>query len=430
MTISFDNREIPAGEAGDQGGAVFILPEVASTDAEFTTDHGERVSIAERSRGVVVTELTAGDYETAWRNGLIAAQQALDIFSTRGLADHHLSSPQFEHLAVYSGDGSQVLRLVGVSTLNVRVGPITGEVLDPEGNPQAQPAPVSVWDESMRYYRQAQLSDDIFESFRSLWLALENLLDSLEPQARGEREKEWLKRALAKADSAIELKRFLPKGSASNPVDAAYTYFYVETRTHLFHAKASRKPLLPYEQHGTNLLVSRHRQLTSLYLELLEHVIGVRRPSGMLVKGGFERMMTGLEAEPAIQITDDPGPEDPDARSINPEGGSVAEAPALREESLEVPFLRVFLARFTGAELAAIQHPRKVGFLRVFLARLTGAELAAIQHLRKTALTSKGELVSGHIVEGDLKISDLGSLEVQMGIRVRNAGLPKSFAEM
>ena len=190
---------------------------------------------------------------------------------------------------IYGEEGAQVLRLVGVSTFDVRLGPVSAEVRDSSGNLLPQPEPISTWHESMRYYRQAQLSDDLFESLRNLWLALKNLLDSLEPQRSGEREKRWLKRALKKADAAIDLKRFLSGAPAGNtPVDSAYTYFYDEVCTHLFHAKASRKPLLPFEQTGTNLLVARHRQLTSFHLELLEHVTGVRRPPGALMKGGFE----------------------------------------------------------------------------------------------------------------------------------------------
>jgi hypothetical protein len=407
MAISFDSCEIPAGESGQSGGAVFNLVDSAGMDATFETTADERVNVSESSRAVVVSNLGASDYETAWRKGLTVAQQALDVFSARGLVDLHLQDPQYDHLAVYGQDGGQVLRVVGVATLNVHFGAAGVVVRSKEGEIVPQPPPVSAWHESMRYYRQAQLSDDLFESFRSLWLGVENLLDSLEPATPGEREKKWLKRALKKADAAINLKRFLPQRLKGNAVDAAYKYFYDETRAHLFHAKASRRPLLPYEEIGTNLLVSRHGRLTRVYLALLEHVTGVRRPTSMLMKGGFELMAAGVEKGPtAILVTDDPVPEDPDENRINPQGGQVIEMAAAREKQLERPFLRVFLGR------------------------LDGADVEAIEHLRKTAFRSDGDLVSGHAIDGDLAISDLTALEVQMGLRIRSGGLPKSFAEM
>jgi hypothetical protein len=406
MPIKFDERQITAGSGGDLGGAVFTLAAPAGADAEFTTAGGEDVSIAEHSKGVLVTGVEAADPAAAWRKGLVAAQQGLDLFSARGIVDLQLSEPQFEHLLVYGEAGSQVLRVVGVSTLNITIPPVKVKVTDAGGNPVPQPAPISVWHESMRYYRQAELSDDLFDSLRNLWLAFENLLDSFEPQRAGEREKAWLKRALGLVDGAFGLAQFLPPGSSGNLVDAAYAYFYDEVRTHLFHAKASRRPLLPREQSGTNLLVDRHRHLTDLYLRLLEHVTGVRRLSGAMMKAGFDLMMQGLESAPVVLLTDDDAPGDPDAGVINPNGGVLLEAAAVREPALESPFERVFLARFGSAEVAGLQR------------------------LRRLAFKADGTMFTAHVIEGELEISGVGALEAQMGMRLRNASLPKAFAEM
>lgn len=285
MPIKFDEREVPPGPDGEDGGAVFSLAEPAGADAKFTGEDGEHVSVAEDSRGVIVAGLKAADPANAWRKGLLAAQRGLDVFSARGLVDLHLSDPQFNHLSIYGEAGGQVLRVVGVSTLNITLPPISAVVTDAAGNVRPQPEPVSIWHESMRYYRRAQLSEDVFDSFRNLWLAFENLLDSFEPQRHGEREGAWLRRALTRLDRDLGLEDRLPPGTSGAVVDAAYRYFYDEVRTHLFHAKASRQPLLPHEQTGTNLLAARHQRLTSLYLALLEHVSGVRRTSGALMQG-------------------------------------------------------------------------------------------------------------------------------------------------
>jgi hypothetical protein len=406
MSIIFDGHEIPAGPTGEGGGAIFSLAEPAGASAEFTTDGGERVAVAERSRGVIVTELKVNDPKSAGQDGLLAAQRGLDIFSARGVVDLQLLDPQFNHAVIYGEGGGQILRVVGVSTLNITLPPITAVVTDAEGNVQAQPAPVSFWHESMRYYRQAQLAEDVFDSFRSLWLAFENVLDFFQPQKVGEREVAWLKRALTALDGSIGLDQFLPPSATERPVDAAYTYLYDEVRTHLFHAKASRRPLLPFEKTGTNLLAQRHQQLTRLYLRLLEHVTGVRRASGALMKGGFDLMMEGLEIDPVIQVTDDEAVADPDAKSINPASGILLESPAKREESLEASFLRVFLGRFKATEIAPLGT------------------------LRKAAFKADGTLYSVLTIDGHLNISGLGALEMQMGMRIRNASLPKYFAEM
>lgn len=406
MPIEFDDREIPAGPGGEGGGTVFSLDEPAEVDAKFTGEDGECVSVTKGSRGVIVAGLKAADPASAWRKGLLAAQQGLDVFSARGLVDLHLSDPQFNHLAIYGEAGGQVLRVVGVSTLDITLPPITAVVTDAAGNVRSQPEPVSVWHGSMRYYRRAQLSEDVFDSFRNLWLAFENLLDSFEPQRHGEREGPWLRRALGRVDRDLGLKDRLPPGTNGDAVNAAYRYFYDEVRTHLFHAKASRQPLLPHEQTGTNLLAARHQRLTNLYLALLEHVSGVRRASGALMQGGFDMMMEGLEVNAVIQVTDDEAPMDANSRRIDAGGGLLLEAPATREKSLEASFLRVFLAR------------------------LGEKEIAPLGVLRKAAFKAGGTLYSGLTIDGVLEISGLPALEVQAGMRVRNASLPRYFPEM
>lgn len=187
MAISFDRCAIPAGKTGELGGAVFNLMASPGVDAEFETPSEERAVLTKNSIGVVVSNLDASSYEVAWHKGLATAQQALDVFSARGLADLRLDEPQHDHLVVYGEHGGQVLRLVGVSTLTFNM-QVTGEVRNQAGEIVPPAPPISVWHESMRYFRQAQLTDDLFESFRHLWLGLENLLDSLEPAVPQERE--------------------------------------------------------------------------------------------------------------------------------------------------------------------------------------------------------------------------------------------------
>jgi hypothetical protein len=89
------------------GGAVFNLMDPAGAEAEFESISGERVSTSKDSRAVVVSNVDASDYKTAWRKGLVATQQALDVFSARGLADLHLQEPRYDHLAVMAKTGAR-----------------------------------------------------------------------------------------------------------------------------------------------------------------------------------------------------------------------------------------------------------------------------------------------------------------------------------
>lgn len=405
MGVVFDGLTISPGPSGEGAGAVFTLS--APPEKGGWHDEGSaRASVTEGSLGVVVSGLTARSYPHAWRDGLLVAQRGLDVLSARGVADLRVKNPQHDHLVVYGEGGGQVLRVAGVATSTFGMS-AHGFVSDATGQIRLPEAPISDWHESMRYYRHSQLEDDLFDSFRSLWLALENLLDELAPQKRREREGRWLKRALAKADAAVSLHNFLPAAYTGSPVNAAYTYFYDEARGHLFHAKASRRPHLPYEATGTNLLAERHKRLTDLYLRLLEHKTGVRRGGGtMLMKGGFDLMAGAFEEEPAVAATDDASPFDPDDQRLNPAGGAVVKTTAARETKLERPFLRMYLGRIPGEEL----RPLKA--------------------LRRAVLLSADSLVTAHIPDGELLMADIRALELQMGLSITSRGMPRSFPEM
>jgi len=58
----------------------------------------------------------------------------------------------------------------------------TVTVLGADGTPAPRsPEPVVSWQESMRYFRMSELTDDLFDAFRNVYLALESLLSKIEP---------------------------------------------------------------------------------------------------------------------------------------------------------------------------------------------------------------------------------------------------------
>jgi hypothetical protein len=334
-------------------------------------------------------------------------QRALDVCCSRGIGDLSLVSAVDEHIVVWAGATGHVLRVVSTTDLGVRVSASASAVVtNAAGAIVPQPAPVGDWHPSMRYYRQSQLADDVFASTRNLWLAVENLLDSLSPVTPGEREERWLKKALRAADARVGLANFLPGGQSAAPHNAAYQYFYADARTHLFHSKASRHPLLPHEEQGTNLLAGRHEYLTRFYLALLESMTGMRRPSGLMTFSGFEQANRVLEVTPEFVVTDDPGPLDATARVVNPEGGLAIHIGAARDNNLERPGLKVFVGATSAERLAALERVSKVGFICQSL------------------------LFAVDAVHGRLLSRDVATFEAQMAFRLKNLSMPKYFTEM
>jgi len=393
---------MPLGESG----AVFRLAAVSPVTARYDRDDGWSAEVREDSLLVSVSGTPCHSYADAIRAGLEVAQEGLDIFSARGRADLTTVETENDHLALWAEEGVKVLRVVSTALLRAGFGAGEVQVRDATGAVKPSPRPVESWHQSMRYYRQAQLSEDLFDSLRSLWLAVENLLDSVDQWQTGEREGPWLKRSLASAGAKVDLTRYLPAGSPKAPHNQAFEYFYDELRTSIFHAKGSRDPQLPHGVEGMSDLVERHERLTRFYLDLLGEVTGVRRASGSMTHTGFELMTPGWEHDPCVQVTDDSSPFDPAHKVTNPSGGSVVEARAARERALERPGLKVLLAQIPGSELRRLEAVRRVG------------------------LTLGGSLASSTTIDGDLQAGDVDRFEAQLGLRLKNVGLPRSFAAL
>jgi hypothetical protein len=144
-----------------------------------------------------------------------------------------------------------------------------------------------------------------------MYLALEALLDDLEPQqtrsnGRPEPEGQWLRRALGVADAAIGLTRLMP-GQPANPVDAFMNLIYTDLRTAVFHAKTSRPVVLPQSDPAARKeLVDGLRIIGEIVKELADRQLQVRRPSGGIFAGFWRMQTSGLAERARLAITSAP----------------------------------------------------------------------------------------------------------------------------
>jgi hypothetical protein len=241
----------------------------------------------------------------------------------------------------------------------------------------------------MRFYRRAQLSDDVFDSARSLWLAIENLLDEIAPWAAPERESQWVRRAFREAGRrGVALGTMMPP-SDKDPHNAAHDYFYDELRKDLFHAKRGRNPALPIERSDSERIARRHRHLTELYRALLEVAfpIPVAPSGGGLTTAGFRAMSSALEGL-VVRIGT---------------GAAGASAP-LRVQSV------------TADE-------RK----RVLFGQFDGGALEHIGDLDQIPFFHEGDLAGDFDLKAPLTLGGVARLETQFVLAYANAGEPRQF---
>jgi len=381
---------------GARAGGAFRLSPAGSEDlTEIVGDW--TIEVRAGSQIVVARGEGGATYEDARDNALAAANKGLDLLCLRGATPMAIRHAETEHLVWWSEGSQSVIRLLSVSTVTLHVGKVTVK----GGTPVVPPPPE--WHESARYFRLSQLTDDLFDSFRNAYLALESIFDHLAPQRTApsfEREGDWFRRALAEAGTIVNLAGHAPKG-VPDPVKALYDELYLSTRNLVFHAKSTRAYHLPHSSPERRAIEETTRRAAYLYMALAERVIHLRPPGSGWFAGTWRMAVDDLAPRLGIAVTNDPAPFSADDTGINPRGGAVVELGVSRAPNYDRPFEHAFLGVSQGAEIARLREVTRV------------------------CSTVDGEPHSAGVPEGAFLVSDVDRFEALVVLRARNAYQPK-----
>lgn len=398
----FDAASLPTS------GGAFLLNGMVKENLTASAPGGWAVQVAAGGSYVVASNpITLAGYTESRNSAFLAAQQGLDLFAISRSADLGIRDAETWHLIWWPEPSGQILRVASVVTINALLRARV-EIRDADGNVRPDPpSPPVLWHDSLRYFRLAQITDDLFDAYRNLYLGLESILDRIAPQivdAAGkpkEGEGVWFKRALTAASTRLNLAPYASRGS-TDPVQGLYDDLYVKTRTALFHAKSSRPSFLPHssgkEQEGVTAVVER---LARLFIALAEKELNTRSPMGGFFASGFNWLTDPLKTRLRLQATDDAEAANPDNTVVNPSGGTVINLTTRNAPELEAPFVRSFLGS------ATVQEVNKLSRLTVIAAR------------------GDDGLIAGSSIEGMLTLGGIDRLEGQMSIRMRNPQIPK-----
>ena len=384
--------------AANAGGA-FMLNEASTTSAVETIE-GWETEVRAGSRIVVARGTGPESFEHATAESIDAANRGLDMLSARGILDAWIREADDQHISWWAENGEQVIRLVSVPTARVDVGNVTVT-----GGIQVEPA-APEWHESLRYFRLSQITDDLVDAYRNLYLALECLLSRLAPQRSNpngsptENEGDWLKRALGEAGQLVNLESYVPPG-AGDPVATLFDDLYRDIRSNLLHAKSSRPTILPHTGARRGEVAASLQRATSLYLGLAEHELHVRRPGGGIFAGLWRMQTDSLVGRLKIVATDDSAAISPDDDVVNPAGGAIVELETCAAPEYDQPFERAFLGRVAGRELGTLDPVTRV---------CTVVDDAPY---------------SAHTPEGELRIDQVDRFEALVILRAENVRQPK-----
>lgn len=117
--------------------------------------------------------------------GFESLQQGLDLLSAR-FHNHLRLRKMTDYTLFFEDNGKRVVQVVGEFDFPMRIH-LTMVHQDAHGNviPQER-RPEPQWHPSFRFYRFAETTDDPFDAYRNLFLALELLLSELVPKQKEE----------------------------------------------------------------------------------------------------------------------------------------------------------------------------------------------------------------------------------------------------
>lgn len=285
------------------GGGAFLLGQ-ASEVSEVVQLH-DKIEVEVRSGNpyVVARGLDIQTSSLAFDLSHEAAQNGLDILSITGKADLSIRNATDDCLLWWREGKEQILRIVCVAHLRGRVSGIA-VMVDQHGNeiPNA-PARKLVHHESLRYFRLSQVTDDLFDAYRNLWLSFELLLSATLPIKNREKEGKWLKRALQYLVVTLPVSNAF-KELAPNIEENLFKELYEDVRCKLFHAKDTKARLLPHRDHDRRVVSAGLSKLTRLVLLLSEHTLNARRLGSWMNPSIFDDSNRLLLSQSEMLISD------------------------------------------------------------------------------------------------------------------------------
>lgn len=341
--------------------------------------------------------------EEALEFGHELVQQGLDLLSILGKDDLTIRDATGEHLIWWRDSDMQVLRVVSTSTLNFDVPPARLIIHDQEGNEVQTPEVAPKYHQAFRYFRLSQITEDLYDAYRNIYLAFELLLSSQYPKSNKEKEVDWLRRGITEADSSLNLSALLSP-LATEPIQAIMQIIYHDTRLPLFHAKQGRDFYPPQSSQHRQAVGKALRLLTSIVLRMSESWYNARRLSGGVFSSWVYKNATQLFSSARILMSDDPSKFDPAQADLSHD--------------------RYRTAVWLNTDLLSNS---KEGKGPTILGKFVFDNTENITCVRRFEVVNEKAPLVAHILENVLTLAGIDQLECQFDMRVSNVRQPKNL---
>lgn len=290
---------IPPWNSEYECGATYQLQQ-RMKEGSYNVD-GNRVDIAGGGWNMEVALQHAVNNPVRATN--VVAKRVLDILAAEAFRISELKDPLRQYGLWFRDEGEVVLRSVTTARMAVTMQAST-EVRDPTGALKPQDSPELEWHASHSYFRRSQITDDLHDAYRNLFLALEALLSEVYPWEIGMGERKWLESALKHVVEGYELNMsdYVGEGGG-NPYRRFINEQYRARRCALFHSKLGENPTIPGDLATRDDLVVATRRLGILYVELAKHITGAGFAGGMMSEPAFKNIVEG-QADSPMYVSD------------------------------------------------------------------------------------------------------------------------------
>jgi len=378
---------------------------VTQPEDETSEHYGGSHLIASPSTPYVICRFNGAiDESEAVRKGISLIQEALDLHSMLGRADLLVKDTKDEYFAWWCNDGRKTLSITSTATFSAKVGNPQLVVRNAQGNVVPPLVVTPRYHIGFRFFRLAQVSDDLYDAFRSMYLAFESLLSFKHPKGK-EQEIQWLERALSASLVDLDLPSLCPAGTP-DCVSFVLAKVYKNARLPLFHAKDGKTYFAPGGSEADRIIVqSGLSVLTEVVIRMAAAWFSARRKGGWVNLKLFTEGFRAQAANCQVVLSDEPT----DANNLKDEAHTAHSV----ARGISTP----------GAVSEFFEGTSRTNVAASFDVSAFGSRttLHAI-YVAKDALPMIG--VTPDTV---IDVDDLDQLDVRVFLRGRNANQPKSI---
>lgn len=256
-------------------GVAFELNRASDVDDIIDFENGWQAEIRVGIQYLVVRGVLAElTYEEVYRVSYNYAQKFLDLLSVCKITKINLKNHTSSFLIWWRNQDGQNLQVRDIFR-----GGSTAQFTAYDENGRDICSPISSsYHPSYRYFRLSKESEDLFESFRNMYLAFENLLHDFTPKKPREGEGVWLKRGLEELEQSNNIRiselfnRYQPpqnseERSESLP-DLIYRELYKNVRCRIFHFKEEALCLIPGKLEDQEIVEWALYELTKIFIRM------------------------------------------------------------------------------------------------------------------------------------------------------------------